>query len=1120
MKCPRCQQDNPPQAKFCLECAAPLALRCASCGTQLPPGAKFCFECATPVSGPGSAPRFASPETYTPKHLAERIINSKAALEGERKQVTVLFADLKGSMELLADRDPEEARKILDPVLERMMEAVHRYEGTVNQVMGDGIMALFGAPVAHEDHAVRACYAALQMQESIKQYAEEVHRIAGVPLHIRIGANSGEVVVRSIGSDLHMDYTAVGQTTHLAARLEQMAMPGAILISPETFKLTEGYVAAKALGRRPIKGLDSSIEVFEVVGAGPVRSRLQAAATRGLTRFVGRQIELEELWRALERAAAGYGQVVALVGEPGVGKSRLFWEFTRSPRTQGWLVLESHSVSYEKTTAFLPLVDLLRVYFQIEAHDETRTISEKVKNRLFALDRALEPALPAMLWLLDVPINEPQWEPLDPSQRRQYMLDGVKRLLLRESQVQPLLLVFEDLHWIDADTQAFLDSLVTSLPRSRVLLLVNYRPEYNHAWGSHTYCRQLRVDPLRSEGADNLLDVLLGTEADLAPLKRLVIERTDGNPFFIEETIRSLRETGALAGEHGAYRLTRVIRDLHVPATAQAILAARIDRLGLESKHLLQAAAVIGMDFSFDLLQALVDEPEERLRRGLAELQGTEYIYETQLFPAQEYTFRHALTHEVAYASLLRDRRRTLHRRLVGVMEDVYGDSVLSHVEQFAHHAVRGELWDRAVEYLQRAARKAAGRSASHEARGHLEQAMAILKHLTPVRDVRALAVDFRLDIQEALQPLGDLQQMLTYLKEAEAAAETLGDQLRLGRVSSHMAYCLWWLGEPDKAIEAGRRALIIGSTSRELTVRVSATLRLGMAHFFAGELREALDLFQQNVELLSGERTRERFGLPFLPAVFARVYQSWGWTSLGEFGIARDHAEEAVRIAEAVDHPFTKVWAHVGIGVINLDQGRFAAAVSALEWSRQLWEQGGWAFMFPWVAAPLGRAYAATGRVAEAIALLKTSVDRCTTMNVVPLLTMSLTYLSEAYGAAERQDDARETVRRALQLCRPHQQRLFEPDALRIDGRIRAGETAGDGDDAQRSYDDALALAGKLGMRPLVAHCHLGLGKLYLRTDKRERAQEHLATATTMYREMGMTYWLEKAEREGPRIE
>ena len=351
MLCPRCQHENRGGQKFCGECGARLAAPCSACGASNPPDQRFCGECGSALTGAEIPRQFGAPESYTPKHLAEKILTSKSALEGERKQVTVLFADLKGSMELLADRDPEDARKLLDPVLEHMMEAVHRFEGTVNQVMGDGIMALFGAPLAHEDHAVRACYAALRMQESVKRYAEKVHRAAGVPLHIRVGVNSGEVVVRSIGSDLHMDYTAVGQTTHLAARLEQMAMPGAILISPETLNLAEGYVVVKPLGARPIKGVDAPLEVFEVVGAGTVRSRLQAAAARGLTRFVGRAAEVEQLHQALERAGTGHGQVVAVVGDPGVGKSRLFWEFSHSHRTQGWLIVESSSVSYGKAVA-------------------------------------------------------------------------------------------------------------------------------------------------------------------------------------------------------------------------------------------------------------------------------------------------------------------------------------------------------------------------------------------------------------------------------------------------------------------------------------------------------------------------------------------------------------------------------------------------------------------------------------------------------------------------------------------------------------------------------------------------------------------------------------------------
>ena len=467
MKCPLCQHQNEAGANFCEECAAPLARTCANCGHQLSAAAKFCPGCAQPTRlppDPLTVQRFNSPEAYTPKHLAERILNSKAALEGERKQVTVLFADLKASMELMADRDPEQARQFLDPILERMMAAVHRYEGTVNQVMGDGIMAIFGAPLAHEDHGIRACYAALDMQASVHRYAEEALRTHGVRLQIRVGLNSGEVVVRAIGNDLHMDYTAVGQTTHLAARMEQLATPGTVLMTADTLQLAEGHVTVQPLGPVAVKGLAAALEAYELTGAGPMRSRLQAAAVRGLTRFVGRKSELEQIGQALGRAAGGHGQVLAAIGEPGVGKSRLVWEVTHSRHVQNWLILQAGAVSYGKATSYLPVIDLLKSYFVIEDRDSLREVREKVEGKLLTLDRALEDNLSAFFSLLEVPVEDPQWRLFDPPQRRRRTLEAVKRLLLRESQLQPLLLVLEDLHWIDSETQALLDELIESLP--------------------------------------------------------------------------------------------------------------------------------------------------------------------------------------------------------------------------------------------------------------------------------------------------------------------------------------------------------------------------------------------------------------------------------------------------------------------------------------------------------------------------------------------------------------------------------------------------------------------------------------------------------------------------------
>src|SRR5688572_2113156 len=501
MQCPRCQHENPPAAKFCMEC-----------GTRLG---------AASTRG-AAAERIVAPGRYTPKHLTERILTTKSALEGERKQVTVLFADLKGSMELLAERDPEQARRILDPVLERMIDAVHRYEGTVNQVMGDGIMALFGAPLAHEDHAVRACYAALRMQEALRRYTEELRRTQGVEVQIRVGVNSGEVVVRSIGSDLRMDYSAVGQTTHLAARMEQLATPGSIRLTDGTLRMAEGWIQVKPLGPIPVKGLSEPVDVYELVGAGAVRTRLQASAARGFTRFVGRETEMDQLRAAVDQVQHGHGQTVAVVGEPGVGKSRLFYEFIHSHRTHGWLVLESMSVSYGKATAFMPLIDLLKGYFKIGERDDTRSVRAKVAGTMLTLDEGLKDYVPPVLWLLNALAEDHAFWSLDPAQRRQRALEASRRLVLRESRVQPLLVVFEDLHWVDAETQAFLDGLVESLPTASILLAVNYRPEYEHSWARKTYYRQLRIDPLRGESAAELLTTLLGEDASVGPLRPLL----------------------------------------------------------------------------------------------------------------------------------------------------------------------------------------------------------------------------------------------------------------------------------------------------------------------------------------------------------------------------------------------------------------------------------------------------------------------------------------------------------------------------------------------------------------------------------------------------------------------
>jgi class 3 adenylate cyclase/tetratricopeptide (TPR) repeat protein len=1115
MRCPQCGHDNGAELKFCGECGTRLALLCAECGARNSSNQKFCGECGARLATKALS-RAPAPESYTPKHLAEKILTSKSALEGERKQVTVLFADLKGSMELLADRDPEEARKILDPVLEHLMEAVHRYEGTVNQVMGDGIMALFGAPLAHEDHAVRACYAALRMQESVRKYAEDVWRREGVRIQIRVGLNSGEVVVRSIGSDLRMDYTAVGQTAHLAARMEQMAEPGAILLTPDTLQLAEGFVRVQSLGAVGVKGLATPIEIFGLTGTSPVRSRLQAAAARGLTAFVGRDAEMDTLGSALAQAKAGKGQVVAVVGEPGMGKSRLFWEFTHSHRTHGCLVLEAASVSYGKATTYLPVIDLLKGYFQLDARDDARKIREKVTGKLLSLDRALEGSLAPLFWLLDVPTDDAEWERLDAPLRRQRLLEGLRRLLLRESWVQPLVLVFEDLHWLDGESQAFLDSLIEGVPTARVLLLVNYRPEYSHGWGSKTYYRQLRIDPLLPASADRLLGELLGDDPSVVAIRPSLITRTEGNPFFLEESVRSLVETEALSGERGAYRLVAGPAMLQIPATVQTILAARIDRLSPDDKRLLQTAAVVGKDVPVALLQAIAEIEEPAVRSALSRLQAAEFLYEVQLFPEAEYTFKHALTHEVAYGTLLGDRRRTLHGRVVEAIERLHAGRHDEQVDRLAQHALRGEVWDKALTYAQQAGERAIARGDSTLAAASFEGALAAVAHLPQSRETQARAVDLTIGHAASRLLLGELDRALDVGQHALTLAEALGDGARLFGATAVLMNIRTIAGDAAGAAVLGEGALAHAHTPEDEIGRLRVREFLPLAYNVLGDSRRVIELCERNQEAVGSDAVSppRMSNIGDHPGVRSYCYLAQALATIGDFSRAMAAAEESARLSLASATVADRLCVLWGQSIPAVTRGHYTTALSSLEKGFSLARELNLSTWLPAFAGPLGSVYARTGRLEEGLRLLEEATIQAETSNR-GVWASNLVQQSAALLLAGRPSDASAVAERGLEGTRARGERGSEAQCLRALGEAEACGDSPDAEAARTHLEEALALATELGMRPLVAHCHLGLGKLYRRTGKWEQAQEHLTTATMLYREMDMTYWLEQAEAE-----
>jgi tetratricopeptide (TPR) repeat protein len=721
---------------------------------------------------------------------------------------------------------------------------------------------------------------------------------------------------------------------------------------------------------------------------------------------------------------------------------------------------------------------------------------------------------------LDVTVDDPDWQALEAHQRRLQIIDGVTRLLLRQSQVQPLLLIVENLHWIDAGTQAVIESLIKRLPTACLLLLVNYRPEYQHGWGSKTSYTQLRLDPLPVETAEAFLRVLLGDAAELQPVKHLLIERTEGNPFFLEESIRTLVETKSLVGGRGAYRLAQALSGIQVPSTVQAILAARIDRLPPEEKHLLQCAAVIGKDVPFPLLQAIAEMPEDQLHRGLAHFQTAEFLYEANLFPEVVYTFKHGLTQDVAYGGLVLERRCRLHARIVEAIERFYPNRLATQIEQLAHHAFQGELWGKAVTYYRQAGTKAAMRSAYREAVASFEQALVALKHLPEDPDTRQQAFDLRLELRPWLAPLGDYESILDNLRAAEAIAEGLGDRRRLGLVSAYMTDYFRLTGQSEEAVACGERALIFATELGDFSLQIVAQMLLGHACHAIGDYRRAVHLLKRNVAALTGELVRERFGSAALPSVFSRSWMAFSLADLGAFAEAIAIGEEALRFAEEVDTAHAQVLATHVIGLVYLCQGDIDRAIPLFEQTFYRCQEEQIPLGSRLLASALGYAYALYGRVTEGVSLLEQAVRQSEALNVYFRYALWLAWLGEAYLLAGRVDEAFELAARAVERTTTYKERGHLAYALRLLGDIMAQRKPPEVEQATEYYQQALALAEELGMRPLQAHCHRGLGSLYAKVGWQEPARAELSTAIELYRAMDMTFWLPQAEAALAQVE
>jgi class 3 adenylate cyclase/predicted ATPase len=1007
--------------------------------------------------------------------------------------VTALFADIKGSTELEQDLDPEEARAIVDPALKLMIDAVRRYDGYIVQSTGDGIFALFGAPVAHEDHPQRALYAALRMQEELKHYSARLREAGTLPIEARVGVNTGEVVVRSIATGQgHTEYTPIGYTTNLASRMQALAPTGSIAISEQTRKFAEGYFQLKPLGPTKVKGVSEPVNVYEVTGLGPLRTRLQRSAGRGFTKFVGREREMDAMKAAAEQTKAGRGQIVAAMAEAGVGKSRLIFEF-KATSAAGWMVLEAFSVSHGKASAFLPVIDLLHGYFKITGDDDPRARREKVNGKVLTLDRSLEDALPYLYGLLGlIEAGDPLMQ-MAAEVRKRRTLDAIKRILVRESLNQPLMVIFEDLHWIDDETQAFLNLLADSIGTARILLLVNYRPEYSHHWGSKTYYTQLRLDPLAKESADEMLSALLGDGKDLAALKKLITEKTEGNPFFMEETVQVLLDDGALV-RNGSIRLVKPLGELKIPPTVQAILASRIDRLPPDQKDLLQTLAVIGRELAFGLLKSVVSRSEDELNRMLSELQLAEFIYEQPAAGDIEYTFKHALTQEVAYNSVLVERRKLLHGQIGDAIEALAAGQIDDHVSELAHHYSRSENSMKAASYLNLAAVQARQRSAYTEATELARRGISILAGTAdgPERDRNEIGL--QMILAQSLSPVfspGFVEVGQAYTRAIELCRR-IGDERQVFGALSGL--CLYFDIRAD-----GRRALELSEQLLDMAVRQGDPAMVGTAH--ARLAASFLWLGQPEAAKAHGEESlavpgpEDQFVPQFSRFAWAVSGLSCGLWLLGFPDRARRVADEAISRARALKSPLATILTLT----LGCDLNRFLRdLVRMREHAEAAIAIGSEYGIRPLELSAIryrGWGLVHEGRSNEGLEEIHRAEEGRERLGLGSFPRPSgTTMLVEAHLQMKQPAAGLQVLEDAFSRVEPTGQRMYESELYRLKGELLMMQNALNAAQAEQSFRAAIEVARAQSAKSWELRATMSLARLLSEQGKREEARAMLS--------------------------
>ncbi len=1119
MRCAKCGHANRDGARFCAECAAPLAteISCASCGAKNSAAQKFCDTCGKRLA-PGRAEARADPRAYTPSHLAEKILTSRSALEGEKKQVTVLFADIKGSMDLAESVDPEEWHRILDRFFGILSEGVHRFEGTINQYTGDGVMALFGAPIAHEDHARRACFAALHLTEELARYSGELRRTRGLNFSVRMGLNSGEVVVGKIGDDLRMDYTAQGRTVGLAARMEQLAAADRIYLTEHTAELVSGYMRLADLGPFEIKGAREPLRVFELQGVGPMRTRLDVARARGFSRFVGREAESAALDEALGKMLSGSAQVVAVAGEAGVGKSRLCYEFADRARARDIAVYEAHCVAHGKMVPFLPVLELYRGYFGITERDDDAEARKKIAGTLVLLDTEdFRETLPLLFDFLGVPDPEHPPPRMDPEARTRQLFAAVRRLARARSQREPAVLLFEDLHWIDGGSEAFLRNLVEVVQDTRTLIVVNYRPEYRAGWIPAEYGRELALSPLGPREISELVEDLLGRHASLDGVPDRIQKRTGGNPFFIEEVVQSLAENGTLEGTRGAYRLTRAIDGLGIPATVQAVLSARIDRLGDRDKTLLQTAAVIGKQVAEPVLERVAGVGREELQASLRALVASEFLYQHSLLPESIYAFKHPLTQEVAHASQLSESRARVHLAVARALQELYPEKLEPLAGLVAHHYERaGETLEAARWNVRAAAWAEKGNM--NEALRHWRIVLQLLAKVPESPETTSFGLAARASMMSLGIRLGDPEnEAATLFTEGKALAMELGDQRSLALLEAAYAGALTSAGEIEGALRHSLAAMRLATETGDPELKLALWVPLIYAHEVAGKVREAL-AYTEEALLHPPDDLRLGAGiLGFSPYVWLVLFRGSFLVDLGRFREARVQLDRAIELARDMGELETLGLANSLYSIYGRCAGEADLTLNHARTAVDIAER---------IGSPLSRslAYRALGvarlmreewsEAAQAFQLALAIAHESRT--AVWAEAHSLADLAEAQLGLGRMELARETIERARSQTRSRQLRWAKPHVdltlarvrLRTEG-LRARK------DVEALLHGVVEISCETGFCPYEPLARLELAEVARLAGDAAGRERELREAHRLLSDMGATGYAERIARE-----